>query len=58
MIKKCLNCKIEYSRTLIKRQFCDAVCVKAYKKKWLNSLYRNQGEFLRELVEKDLQSNY
>ena len=58
MNKKCRNCKIEFTPTQIRKYFCDSVCIKAYRRNWLNKLYRNQGEFLRELVEKNLQSNY
>lgn len=45
---------MEFTQTLIKKRFCDMTCEKGYKKKWLNSLYRNQGEFLRELVARNL----
>lgn len=56
MNKKCLNCKIEYTSTMVKLQYCDYICKKARNKKWLNSLYRNKTGFLRELVDKNLRA--
>ena len=57
MNKKCPNCKIEFTQTFMKRQFCDYVCLKAHKKKWLNKLKTNDV-FIANLIEKNLQSNY
>jgi len=57
MNKKCLNCKIEFTPNLLKRQCCDLICLKAYNKKWLYKLKTNDV-FITDLLEKDLQTNY
>lgn len=57
MIKKCLNCKIEFTPTLMKVRFCDIICEIGYKKKWLYKLKRND-EFMLDLFEKHLLTYY
>lgn len=56
MNKRCLNCKIEYTPITIYSQFCDKICKKGYRKKWLTDLYQNNGQLLSSLIEKDLRA--
>lgn len=39
MNKICLQCKMEFTQTLMKRQFCDEICKKGYKKKYFKKFF-------------------
>lgn len=40
MNKKCLQCKIEFTTTLMKKQFCDIACKKGYQKQYFKKFFK------------------